>query len=239
MDTGWIKLHRKILDNPICKKPNWGWLWVCLLLMANHDENEKFIWNGEVVHLKKGQFITGRKKLHEATKIPESSIEDILRFLETRHQIRQEKTSKYRLITILNWDKYQYSDSKGNNRATTEQQQPDTNKNDKNEEEGKEDMSGWPIFEFTILFEKLEKHGFMGWRGMHLKIENVKTVARLLKEKPLQEWEDFMERYSNRFQEQYCPKVWKLADLEEKWPRIQNYLNEKVQMDNSPAVIKL
>lgn len=130
--NGWIKLHRAILENPICKKPVWAWLWVVLLLKANHAKNN-MIWNGGVVQIKEGQFVTGRKELSKETGIPESTIEDILKYLETRHQIRQQKTSKYRLITIVNWETFQKPDSKSDNRATTKQQQSDTNNNDKKE----------------------------------------------------------------------------------------------------------
>lgn len=105
--AGWIKLHRKILSNPLAGKPAWAWLWVVLLLMASHDEKEAFIWLGKKTHLKRGQFITGRKKLKQASGIPESTIEDILKYLENDRQIRQQKNNRFRLITILNWDSYQ------------------------------------------------------------------------------------------------------------------------------------
>lgn len=137
VNNGYIFLHRKLLDNPLCRKPHWGWLWVVLLLKANHEEAE-FIWNGELMRLKKGQFVTGRKHLAEESGIPEGTVEDILNYLEKQQQIQQRKTTKYRVVTILNWHKYQKTDSKPNNRATTEQQQSNTNKNDKKEKNEKE-----------------------------------------------------------------------------------------------------
>ncbi len=85
--------------------------------------------NGKIILIKEGQLLTGRKQLSEATGIAESTIEDILRVFETEEQIRQQKTTKYRLITIVNWKDYQESDSK----PTAARQQADTNKNEKNE----------------------------------------------------------------------------------------------------------
>lgn len=127
MENGWILLHRKILENPICKNPTWAWLWIILLLLASHTEKKDFIWNGKPIKLKKGQFITGRKKLKEITGIPETTIERVLNYLEkSGHQIEQQKTTKFRLITILNWDKYQKLDTKADNRRTTDGQQTDT-----------------------------------------------------------------------------------------------------------------
>lgn len=104
------------------KKPAWLSVWITLLLLANHDEEHKFIWNGKEHILKRGQFITGRKALSDQTGVPKSTIEDVLRFLELHENIRQQKTTKYRLITILNWSSYQKSD----NKPTTERQQSDT-----------------------------------------------------------------------------------------------------------------
>lgn len=129
-NNGWIKLHRKILENPISKKPNYSWLWVTLLLIANHKEH-KIMWDGEFIIIKEGQVLTGRKELSEKTGIPESSIERILKVLENEHQIEQQKTTKFRLITVINWKEYQNKDSKTNNKRTTSEQQADTNKNDK------------------------------------------------------------------------------------------------------------
>jgi len=132
MENGWIKLHRKILDNPISKNANYFSLWITLLLLASHKES-KFMWNGEIIIIKEGQLLTGRKSLSKESGIPESTIEDILKFLERQHQIRQQKTTKFRLITIINWKEYQKSDIKSDNKATTKQQQSDTFKNVKND----------------------------------------------------------------------------------------------------------
>lgn len=131
MNNGWIKLHRRLLENPAINRPAYISLWVILLLKANHKVH-KFMWNNDVIYIKEGQLLTGRKELSALSGIPESTIEDILKSLESQQQIRQEKTTKYRVITILNWDKYQGSDKESDNKATTKQQQTDTNKNEKN-----------------------------------------------------------------------------------------------------------
>lgn len=116
------------MEKAFYKKPHYLALWVHLLLSANHDESE-FMWNGGVLKVKSGQFVTGRKQLSAQSGIPETTVEDILSFLEREQQIRQQKTTKYRLITIVKWGQYQNSD----NKATTKRQQADTNKNEKNE----------------------------------------------------------------------------------------------------------
>lgn len=91
------------------------------------------MWNGGVILIKEGQLLTGRKALSADTDIPEATIERILKYLESEHQIEQQKYTKFRVITILNWKEYQISDTKMNNKRTTDGQQVDTNKNDNNE----------------------------------------------------------------------------------------------------------
>jgi len=128
MERGFIKIYRKIKDEACYKRSAYIHLWLHLLIGANHKSKE-FMWNGDAIIVKEGQLITGRKQLSQETGIPEGTIEDILKYLERQHQIQQQKTTKYRIITIINWSIYQNSNNESNNRATTEQQQADTNKN--------------------------------------------------------------------------------------------------------------
>jgi len=134
MYRGFVKIYRRLLEKSYCKKPQYVWLWVYLLLKANH-KGAKFLWNGEDQELKAGQFIIGREKMHQETGIPESTIEDILKFFKRQHQIQQQTTNKFRIITIVNWHKFQDKPESPTSSPTTKQQQADTNKNHKNEKE--------------------------------------------------------------------------------------------------------
>lgn len=108
-NNGWIKLYVSILRNKIYKKPKHFHLWITLLLLANYQEHNYF-FNGKEIKFLPGEFVTGRLKLKKITGIAETTIEDILNWLEKKHYIRQQKCSKYRVITIVNWKIYQGSD---------------------------------------------------------------------------------------------------------------------------------
>lgn len=123
----WIKLYGKLQEKGYYKKSAYVHLWLHLLLKANWKKTE-FMWNNKIIIIKEGQIVTGRKELSKETGIPESTIERILEMLENEHQIGQQKTTKYRLITILNWKDYQETDSK----RTASGQQADTYKSIKN-----------------------------------------------------------------------------------------------------------
>ena len=121
MSQGWIKLHRSIMDNKIFKNANLYKLWTTLLFMASHKRTE-FYFNGKVNVLEPGQILTGRKKLSEATGLKPTTIERSLRTLISGQQITQKTTNKNRVITIVNWDKYQNQNESGqqvDNKRTT------------------------------------------------------------------------------------------------------------------------
>ena len=109
--NGWVKLHRKITDKGYYRNSMYVHLWVHLLINANHEAKE-FMWNNNIIVINEGQLVTGRKQLSEQTGISETTIERILELFEKDGQIGQQKTTKYRLITILNWKEYQITDNK-------------------------------------------------------------------------------------------------------------------------------
>ena len=133
---GWIKLHRKILDNPIIfKDKDYLAIWIYLLLNATHKEIPA-LFKGKKIILQKGQLITGRKSMASQLKISESKIYRIINDFKSEQQIEQQTSNQNSLISILNWDKYQQSEQQNeqqmNNERTTDEQPVNTNKNVKN-----------------------------------------------------------------------------------------------------------
>lgn len=143
--NGWIKLHRKMLDNPIIMKDA-GHLavWMYLLLNATHAEYPA-LFKGEKIMLKPGQLITGRKSIAETLSVDESKVTRILNAFENEHQIEQQTSNKNRLITVVNWDFYQCNEQQNelqvNNNRTTSEQQVNTNKNNKNIKNDKNEIN--------------------------------------------------------------------------------------------------
>ena len=141
---GWIKLHRKLLDNPVTMKDTDHLaVWIYLLLNASHNEHPA-LFKGEKIILKPGQLITGRKSIALALHIDESKVERILKSLKSEQQIEQQTSSKNRLISITNWEFYQQSEQQieqqVNNKRTTSEQQVNTNKNIKNDKNERKDI---------------------------------------------------------------------------------------------------
>lgn len=140
-DFTYIKLYRRILNNPVvCKDADHFAIWVYLLLVATHTEREK-IFKGKKITLNPGQLITGRIAISEKLSISQSKVQRVLKNLENEQQIEQQTSNRNRLITILNWNDYQGSEQRieqqVNNKRTTTEQQVNTYKNVKKEKNDK------------------------------------------------------------------------------------------------------
>ena len=128
--SGWIKLHRKINDNPILKKGKTysnfeAFIW--LLLRANYD-NAKVIIGGEIYKLKQGQMITSKKKLMMVFNWGNSRLNTFLNLLEKDKMIDVKSNTKLTMITISNYLDYQDSKPETNIKQIPNKYQPNTNK---------------------------------------------------------------------------------------------------------------
>jgi DNA-binding transcriptional regulator PaaX len=114
--NGWICIFRKLPEWEWYKTPNMVQLFVHLLISANHKDGA---WQG--IKVQKGQLITGRKALSEATGLSEMSIRTCLARLEQTGEIRKQTTSKFSIITICNYSEYQDKKEDTNQQITNEQ----------------------------------------------------------------------------------------------------------------------
>lgn len=121
-NRGWVKIHYKILDNPVCMKDAEHFaVWMYLLLHATHKPI-KMDFAGTIIELQPGQLITSRNSICKTLKVNRSKVERVLRLQISEHQIEQQTSNKSRLITILNWGEYQKNEQQN-------EQQVSINKN--------------------------------------------------------------------------------------------------------------
>jgi hypothetical protein len=93
MDQGWVKSHRKMLDNIFLMKDNNAYLVFTKLLL--------------LVNKKTGQIAAGRNQLGEMMNIKPRTLYDVLLRLESQHMIEVDSNSRYSIITISKWNEYQ------------------------------------------------------------------------------------------------------------------------------------
>jgi len=146
MMKGWIAFHRKTLESIVWTDPVLFRLWMLCLSKAAHKANPKFIFNGLLVPIEIGQFITGRQAIAEDynkglktdSRISESKAWRLLKKLEKLEMLNIKSTTKYSVISITNWNMYQgfeqQTEQQLNNKPTTSEQQTDTNNNVNNKD---------------------------------------------------------------------------------------------------------
>ncbi len=137
MKDGWIKLHRRLLDNPRVTDPEWLSVWVYLLLSATYQPR-KMNFDGKIVVLQPGQLITGRHAIANATGVSSAKVYRVLETLKIEQQIEQQAGIKGSMFTVLKWKDYQETEQQtehglSSNRAATEQRLS-TNKKEITEE---------------------------------------------------------------------------------------------------------
>lgn len=134
----WIKLHRQLLHSEVFQNDKLLRVWIWCLLKASWKEHDQIVGR-QMVHLKPGQFIYGRKMASRELGYPESTTRDVMDLLKRMGNIDIKSTNKYSVVTICQWELYQSKDEKSDNRQTAETpadttakgQQIDTNKKDK------------------------------------------------------------------------------------------------------------
>lgn len=109
MKNGYIKLHRKLLDCSVFQNEKLLKVWIWCLLKASHEEHELIIGN-TIVKVKEGQFIYGKNRAFEETKIPVATFWRYMNLLQDLNMITLEATNKWTLATITNWSAYQLTE---------------------------------------------------------------------------------------------------------------------------------
>jgi DNA replication protein DnaD len=109
-DNGWIKLHRKMLDEYIWthSTPEQKVILITLIAMANHEPNRR-VWNGEVFFVERGQLVTSLESICEkcGKGISTQNVRTALTRFEKLGFLTNKSTKSGRIITILNWEQHQ------------------------------------------------------------------------------------------------------------------------------------
>ena len=134
MNHGWVKLHRGLLDWEWYDDINTKVVFLHLLLVANHKDNQ---WRG--INIKRGQRLTSIDKLSSEIGLSVSKIRTCLKKLISTNEIASKSHSQHTVFTVVNYDSYQGDDKQNDkplaNESQTNNKPLATNKNDKNEKE--------------------------------------------------------------------------------------------------------
>jgi len=102
--TTWIKLDRNLTDWRWFRNPKTLQVWIWLLLKANIRPRD---FEKETVD--RGQLVTSRKTIVAETGLSDQEVRTALDHLKSTGEIVARQTSKYQVITLVNYELYQGS----------------------------------------------------------------------------------------------------------------------------------
>ena len=121
---GWVKLHRETRDNAVWTSttPEQKVIFLTLLMMVNHAANS-WEWEGDKYHVEPGQKVTSIDSICKAAGkgITPQKVRTALNKFEKWGILTNKSTKRGRLITLINWGKYQREDRKVTDTLTVEQ----------------------------------------------------------------------------------------------------------------------
>lgn len=125
MNEGFIKIYRQLLEWEWYTDVNTKVLFLHCLLKANY-KTKKYQKNT----VKKGSFVTSLESLSKETGLTIQQTRTALNHLISTGEITSKSSNKNRIITVVNYDKYQEDNKQSNKQLTGKQQtkQQTTNK---------------------------------------------------------------------------------------------------------------
>ncbi|HDH5096648.1 TPA: DnaD domain-containing protein [Staphylococcus aureus] len=172
--TGWISLDRSIQNHWLFKEKRTFSkfeAWIYLLMEANHSKAKVPIGN-QIVTVERGQRLTSILTLSDLFNWSRFKVKTFLDLLESDGMLEVKTTSKYTLITIVNYDFYQSEQGRNqhqndikptskqhqsNINPTSKQHQTNTNNND-NKDNNEKNVNNEK--KKTTAFDFFQDNGF-------------------------------------------------------------------------------
>lgn len=150
MSDGWVKVYRHIEQNPIwfAEPFTKAQAWIDIVIIASYKKSSFYVRGNEVV-VQRGQFAYGELELAKRWKWSRNKVRRFLKWLETIHQIEQNKNRLLSVYTVINYSKYQSDDTTDDTTSDTTERQQKVQQKDiyKKEKKDKKDKNN------TILHE--------------------------------------------------------------------------------------
>ncbi|EUR30665.1 primosome subunit DnaD [Staphylococcus aureus SJOS6061] len=172
--TGWISIDRSIQNHWLFKEKRTFSkfeAWIYLLMEANHSKAKMPIGN-QIVTVERGQRLTSILTLSDLFNWSRFKVKTFLDLLESDGMLEVKTTSKYTLITIVNYDFYQSEQGRNqhqndikptskqhqsNINPTSKQHQTNTNNND-NKDNNEKNVNNEK--KKTTAFDFFQDNGF-------------------------------------------------------------------------------
>lgn len=208
MDKGWIKFHRRILENHFLMNDEKAYIVFTKLLL--------------LVGQSKGQWSGGRLQLAELMDMNPNTLYKVLKRLEGQQLITTNSNNRYTVYTICNWHKYQTSSNSQNkneqlrgNSAVTTREHSNKNKN-KNKNSIDKSIGALRFGNSGIneMFDFWEKQ--LGYKIDARVQQNRRACSNMLKKHGDEKLKQLVQGVVAAQQDQFAPRISDFAELQSK-----------------------
>lgn len=182
--SGWIKLYRKLSDNPlwICEPFTRGQAWVDLLMLASYEDS--FFYVRDIrVDVKRGQIAWSENRLAKRWGWSRTKVRKFLNDLEKEQQLIQQKNKVTQVITLKKYEYYQEKEPQKDHRKTTGRPQEDLLKEIKEVKEDKRIIYSFieKDFEKTFIdwleYKKAKKQSYKSEKSIQAAYNKLKKLS--------------------------------------------------------------
>jgi len=207
--AGYIKLYRKLLDNPMFRNEKLLKVFIWCLLKASYNVIEQVV-GLKTITLQPGQFVFGRQQAARELHMKEATLYRCIKWLEKEQIISIKSNNKFSVITVINWELYQLAESESNskddNKRTTKEQQMNTNNNIKNNK----NINNI----YNVIFDHWNSKKII----VHKKLtdEFKKDIDKALKQSSPEEIIKAIDHYAEAFNDpayEYCKYKWGIHEF--------------------------
>ena len=107
---GWLRLHRRLKEHPRYAQAGFVQLWAHFLISAQFKP-ARAMFDGAVITLRPGQFISSRREIAVQTGLSEGMVCRLITDLMSDEQIGQLSGKRHSVYTVRNWQRYQGGES--------------------------------------------------------------------------------------------------------------------------------
>lgn len=115
--SGWIKLHRSMLDWEWYEDHNATRLLIHLLISVNHEDKK---WKGHTI--KAGSLAFSWDTLSEKIGLSIQEIRTAMKKLESSQEVTRQVTNRYQVVSLVKWEKLQETKEQLTGKLTINQQ---------------------------------------------------------------------------------------------------------------------
>jgi hypothetical protein len=102
---GCVRIHKRLRQHVVWSRPDYGWAWIDLLMLANDRPRQTFI-KGKAISLERGQLAWSLRGLEKEWEKSGEWIQQFLKFLKDQDMVRVNSNALRTIITIVNYDAY-------------------------------------------------------------------------------------------------------------------------------------